>query len=73
MQGLTTDDGDSKSHGMMLESQPYGSDCVVKKNDCIGHMQKQMGITLRNLVQRYRGQRSEVSRWQDHRWSKAHD
>ena len=34
---------------MILESQPYGSSCVMEKKDYIRHIQKQM--------QRYRGQK----------------
>ena len=50
-------DGDSKSHSLILESQPYGSSCKVEKKDCIGHIQKRMGTALRDLVQRYRGRK----------------
>lgn len=52
-------DGDSKSHAMILEEQPYGtkSDEQVKKLDCVGHVQKRLGTALRNLKQQYRGQK----------------
>lgn len=44
-------DGDSKSHSLILEDQPYGSgkDDVVVKKDRIGHIQKRMGNALREL------------------------
>ena len=50
-------DGDSKSHGIILEEQPYGSDPdqQVKKLDCVGHVQKRLGSALRDLKNRYRG------------------
>lgn len=52
-------DGDSKSHGMILEEQPYGSnpDQQVKKLDCVGHVQKRLGSALRDLKNCYGGQK----------------
>lgn len=50
-------DGDSKSHTLILEQQPYGSSCLVEKRDCIGHVQKSMGSALCELKSRYRGQK----------------
>ena len=51
-------DGDSKTHAMLLEEQPYGS-IPVEKCDCIGHVQKRMGAALRKLKSSYRGQKLE--------------
>ena len=52
-------DGDSKAHSMILAEQPYGAsdDVQVKKLDCVGHVQKRLGSALRDLKQRYRGQK----------------
>ena len=50
-------DGDSKSHNLILKSQPYGSSYMVEKKDCIGHIQKRMGAALRELVSRHRGEK----------------
>lgn len=41
-------DGDTKTHALVLEEQPYGS-TLVEKCDCVGHVQKRMGTALRNL------------------------
>ena len=49
-------DGDTKTHNMLLEQQPYGS-TLVEKCDCVGHVQKRMGTALRNLKTQYRGQK----------------
>ena len=45
-------DGDSKTHALLLEEQPYGPepDVQVQKMDCVGHVQKRMGTALRNLT-----------------------
>ncbi len=45
-------DGDSKSHSMILEAQPYGTELEVTKKDCVGHVQKRMGTALRELLKR---------------------
>ena len=52
-------DGDSKTHSLLLQEQPYGpeTDHQVEKMDCVGHVQKRMGTALRNLKQQYRGQK----------------
>ncbi|GFO14624.1 hypothetical protein PoB_004112900 [Plakobranchus ocellatus] len=43
-------DGDSKSFNRLLELQPYGSDVLITKEDCINHVGKRLGAALRNLV-----------------------
>ena len=50
-------DGDSKTHSLLLQKQPYGEDQPVEKMDCVGHVQKRMGTALRNLMVQYRGQK----------------
>ncbi|GFO03821.1 hypothetical protein PoB_003032600 [Plakobranchus ocellatus] len=43
-------DSDSKAFNKLLEVQPYGPDVVILKEDCINHVRRQLGTTLRNLV-----------------------
>ena len=50
-------DGDSKTHSLLLQEQPYGSDQLVQKMDCVGHVQKRMGTALRNLKIQHRGRK----------------
>ena len=50
-------DGDSKTHSMLLQRQPYGKDHLVEKMDCVGHVQKRMGTALRNLKVQCRGKK----------------
>lgn len=52
-------DGDSKTHTLLVEEQPYGPDASnqVEKIDCVGHVQKRMGTALRKLKQQYSGQK----------------
>ncbi|KYN24381.1 hypothetical protein ALC57_04018 [Trachymyrmex cornetzi] len=42
-------DGDSKTFAGILNSNPYGDDCPVTKNECVSYVQKRMGTRLRNL------------------------
>ncbi|KAJ8936817.1 hypothetical protein NQ318_015284 [Aromia moschata] len=42
-------DGDSKTFKAILDAAPYGEELVVKKSECIGHVQKRMGTRLRNV------------------------
>ena len=41
-------DGDSKTFAGILKVNPYG-DCLVTKNECVGHVQKRMSTRLRNI------------------------
>ena len=50
-------DGDSKSHNMLLQQQPYGAAHTVEKRDCISHIQKRMGTALRELKRKHAGQK----------------
>ncbi len=52
LQVVLVSDGDSKSHSMILEAQPYGTNLEVKKKDCVRHVQKRMGTALRELLKR---------------------
>ena len=40
-------DGDSKSYKQVCEADPYG--LPISKLECIGHIQKRVGLKLRNL------------------------
>lgn len=42
-------DGDSKTLAGILKENPYGDNCPVTKNECVGHVQKRMGTRLRNI------------------------
>jgi len=42
-------DGDSKTFVGILKVSPYGDECPVTKNECVGHVQKRMGTRLRNI------------------------
>ena len=49
-------DGDSKGHSQVVKSRPYGDTDVVKE-ECVGHVQKRLGKSLRDLKQRLSGQK----------------
>lgn len=42
-------DGDSKGYQAVQELKPYGEIVSIDKLECIGHIQKRMGIRLRKL------------------------
>ncbi|KYM96705.1 hypothetical protein ALC62_00134 [Cyphomyrmex costatus] len=44
-------DGDSKTYSGILKAAPYGDKEVIKK-ECIGHVQKRMGMRLRDCVKK---------------------
>ncbi len=48
-------DGDSKSHDRINREQPYGPDHPVKKEECVGHVQKRCGTNLINLTNKWKG------------------
>lgn len=60
-------DGDSSSFKAVQDAQPYGPEFQVMKSDCVGHIQKMMGTSLRKLVtdkrdvEVVRGERKGVS------------
>lgn len=49
-------DSDSKTYALLLEEKHCGS-TLVERCDCVGHVQKRMGTTVRNLKTQYRGQK----------------
>lgn len=40
-------DGDAKTFKALVDLKPYGDDFIIKKCECVGHVQKQMGTCLR--------------------------
>lgn len=52
-------DGDSSSFACVKERclQKYGESYDVKKEECIGHIQKRMGTGLRELKRKYQGKK----------------
>lgn len=42
-------DGDSKTYKAIQDLNPYGDECPVLKNECVGHVEKRMGTRLRNV------------------------
>ena len=47
-------DGDGCTLASLMKEKPYGEDCEIVKEDCIGHIQKRMGSALRRLVVEYK-------------------
>jgi hypothetical protein len=48
-------DGDSSTYNTIVESQPYGEDCIPNKLECIGHVQKRVGNRLSKLKSSNKG------------------
>jgi hypothetical protein len=48
-------DGDTKSFKAVQNAKPYGPDYTIRKEECIGHIQKRMGTRLRNLLNKKKG------------------
>ena len=48
-------DGDSSTYNNIVESKPYGEDCIHNKLECIGHVQKRVGSRLRKLKNASKG------------------
>ena len=42
-------DGDSKPFANIVKANPYGDENPVVKSECVGHVQKRMGMRLRNV------------------------
>lgn len=42
-------DGDSKTFKAISDMKPYGNEFIVKKKECVGHVEKRMGSRLRNI------------------------
>ena len=43
------DDGDTNSFPKVVEAQPYSDEKILKKNECVGHIQKRVGSCLCKL------------------------
>ena len=54
-------DGDSSSFGEVCEAmkKKYGNDYLVLKEDCVGHIQKRMGTSLRKYKRDVKGKLSD--------------
>lgn len=48
-------DGDSSTYNAIVQSKPYGDDCIPNKLECIGHVQKRVGSRLRKLKNANKG------------------
>ena len=48
-------DGDSSTYNAVVERKPYGEECIPKKLECIGHIQKRVGSRLRKLKNTMKG------------------
>ncbi|GFT25619.1 uncharacterized protein TNCV_1965341 [Trichonephila clavipes] len=47
-------DGDAKTHKFLNSLKIYGSDGEILKEECINHVSKRLGTSLRNLVKDWR-------------------
>ena len=45
-------DGDCKGYQAVANNSPYGAECEVEKEECVGHVQKRVGTRLRDLKKR---------------------
>lgn len=50
-------DGDSKGVSAVQQSQPYGPDVEIVKEECVGHIQKRLGSGLRKLKKEWAGKK----------------
>ena len=48
-------DGDSSTYNTIVDKKPYGEDCIPKKLECIGHVQKRVGSRLRKMKNTKKG------------------
>ena len=48
-------DGDSSTYNKIVQSKPYGDECIPNKMECIGHVQKRVGSRLRKLKNQSKG------------------
>ena len=49
------DDGDSSTYDSIVESKPYGEECIPNKLECIGLVQKRVDSRLRKLKNASKG------------------
>lgn len=55
-------DGDSKVYKAICDAKPYGDNYIIKKKECVGHVQKRMGTRLRNLKSSFSGKNYRMGR-----------
>ena len=54
-------DGDSKDYDAIKKMDLYGPDIKIDKEDCVNHVSKRMGTTLRNIVAISKAQKESIS------------
>ena len=50
-------DDESSSFNKVVQSKAYGETFIIKKLECVGHIQKCLGCRLRTLRQTYKGKK----------------
>lgn len=58
-------DGDRKGYNEVCKMAPYGPALYIPKEDCIVHVTKRMGTTLRKLTTAHKGEQIFDSLWTD--------
>ena len=48
-------DGDSSAYSRVDRERPYGACFFIEKQECVNHVTKRMGTSLRSLVKEYKG------------------
>ena len=62
-------DGDSKTFKLLSDQLPYGASNLVSKHECVGHVQKRMGTTLREKAkEKFVNERGERVRVRGKGW-----
>ena len=54
-------DGDSKAYDAVNKLAVYGTEFIVEKEDCINHVQKRIGSSLRNVLSISKAQKDNIS------------
>ncbi|GFS74776.1 uncharacterized protein TNCV_1690751 [Trichonephila clavipes] len=53
-------DGDSKTFKFLSDNKIYGSDIKIEKEECLNHIAKRLGTTLRNKVKEWKAIKDNV-------------
>ena len=62
-------DGDSKTFKLLSNQLPYGASNLVSKHECVGHVQKRMGMALREKAKgTFVNERGERVRMRGKEW-----
>jgi len=54
-------DGDSKTFQAILNLNPYGDECLVRKSECVNHVEKRMGTRLKNVKKKKLGGKGKLT------------